>query len=187
MKKFIVKDFGRNNSPSKVLLKFLHHYEIENERKRSEFKRYDFIRVKQQFEKPESVLKTPQKRSRSKRSAENLEKIQELLNGEESLSIGKAALKISVSPTTFWKMLRCNCKAKFYRQSAVPTWKNADNSAPGFLSSLTTSLKGSSGQMKNFTFYTKGPSAKMMVNGGKGTRMKSSKQMIATIRRSWCL
>lgn len=119
MKKFIVKAFGRNNSPTKVRLEFLHHYEIENGRKRSEFKLYDFIRVNQQFEKAGSVLKTPQKRSRTKRSAENLEKLQELLNGEESFSVRKAALKISVSPTTFWKMLRYDSKAKFYRQSAV--------------------------------------------------------------------
>ena len=116
MKKFIAKAFGRNNSPSKVWLEFLHHYEIKNGRKRSEFKLHDFIRVKQQFEKSE---KTTQKCSRSKRSAENVEKLQELLDGEESISVRNVALKISVNPATFWKMLRYDCKAKFYRQFAV--------------------------------------------------------------------
>ena len=57
MKKFIVKAFGKNNSPTKVRLEFLHHYEIKNGRKRSEFKLYDFIRVNKQFEKSGSVLK----------------------------------------------------------------------------------------------------------------------------------
>ena len=106
MKKFIVKAFGRNNSPIKDRLEFFHHYEIENRSKRSEFKLYDFIRVNQQFEKSESQLKTLQKRTRTKRSAEHLEKLQELLNVVESFSVRKAALKISVCPTTFRKTLR---------------------------------------------------------------------------------
>ena len=119
MKKFTVKAVKRNNSPTIVRIEFLHHYEIENGRKYSEFKLYDFIRVNQQFEKSGSLLKTLQKRSRAKRSAENLEKLQEGLTGEESFSVRKAVLKISITPTTVWKMLRCDCKAKFCRQSAV--------------------------------------------------------------------
>ena len=44
-------------------------------------------------------------------------------------------------------------------------------------------VKGSSGLMKNLSLYTKDPTPKMMVDELKGTCMKSSKQMIATIKK----
>ena len=43
----------------------------------------------QALKKSEFVLETPQKRFRKKRSAEYLEKLQELLNSEESFSVRK--------------------------------------------------------------------------------------------------
>ena len=64
-------------------------------------------------------MKTPNKRSKTKRNGENVDKINKMLDEKKPLSISKLAPKLSLSPTTVWKILRYDLKAKFYRPSTV--------------------------------------------------------------------
>lgn len=50
-KKFIVKAFGRNPSPTEVKQEFLREYKIEKGRPTAKHKLYQFSRVNDEFEK----------------------------------------------------------------------------------------------------------------------------------------
>ena len=69
------KKFKKLNSCTEFWLKFIQHYGVENGRERYRVKLNDFIRVNKQFEKSGFVMKTPRKRSQTKRSVQNQEKI----------------------------------------------------------------------------------------------------------------
>ena len=60
-KRFIVKSFGRNPSPTKVRQDFLRHYNVQKGRKRDEYKPYHFARVNKEFEKNSSVTEKSKK------------------------------------------------------------------------------------------------------------------------------
>ena len=117
--KFIVRRFGRNSSPAQVRLEFLKAYQIQSGRIRSQYRGRDFSRINEHFEKDGSIVKTPIKRSKTKRTGENVDKINKMLDEKKPLSIRKLAPKLSLSPTTVWKILRYDSKPKFYRQSTV--------------------------------------------------------------------
>ena len=77
-KKFIVQSFARNTSATHVRREFLLANEIQG-RKRDQYHLKDFSRVNDHFEKNGSILKTPVKRTKTKRTNENLQKIQDTL------------------------------------------------------------------------------------------------------------
>ena len=55
-KKFIVKAFGRNSSPSKVKQEFFREYKIERGRPTVKYWLYQFSRVNKELEKRGSVV-----------------------------------------------------------------------------------------------------------------------------------
>ena len=77
-KKFIVKSFARNTSATQDRREFLLANEIQG-RKRDQYHLKDFSRVNDHFEKNGSILKTPFKRTKTKRANENFQKIQDML------------------------------------------------------------------------------------------------------------
>ena len=119
MKKYIVRAFAKDPSPTKVRRDFLHHFQVPKGRKRQEYKLNHFIRVNRQFEKTGSVGSTTKTRSKTQRTAENLQKIEELMESGNSFSVRNGSAQLSVSPSTFWRILRYDSKAKFYRQWSV--------------------------------------------------------------------
>ena len=78
-----------------------------------------FSRVNDNFEKNGTNLKTPVKRTKTKRTNENLQKIQDKLEKKVQFSVRNAAPKLSLSTSTVWRLLRYDSKAKFYRPSTV--------------------------------------------------------------------
>ena len=117
-KKFIVKSFARNTFATQVSRKFLFANEIQG-RKRDQNHLKDFSRVNDYFEKNGSVLETPVKRAKTKRTNENLQKIQDMLEEKVQFSVRNVASKLSLSTSTVWRLLRYDSKAKFYRPSTV--------------------------------------------------------------------
>ena len=118
-KKFIVRSFARNSCPAHVRREFFREFKIQSGRKRSHNSGKDFVRVNDHFEKNGSINKTPGKRPKTKRTSENVGKIDKMLEENTSLSIRKLAPQLSLSNSTVWKILRCNLAAKFYRPSTV--------------------------------------------------------------------
>ena len=119
-KRFIVKSFGRNPSPTKVRQDFLHHYNVQKGRKRDEYRPYHFARVNKELEKTGSVTKKPKKRCCSKRTPENIDRVKTLLNDDLSVvSTRQAAPRMDLSSMTLWRILKWDLKAKFYRVSCV--------------------------------------------------------------------
>ena len=115
-KKLIVKSFARNTSATQVRREFLLANEIQG-RKRDQYHLKDFSRVNDHFEKNGSILKTPVKCTKTKRTNENLQKIQDMLEKKERFSVRNVAPKLSLSISTVWRLLRYDSKAKFYRPS----------------------------------------------------------------------
>ena len=75
-KKWIVRAYGRNISPTKVWSEFFHHYQIPKGRIRAQYKLTQFLRNNQRFGKASSVSVTaPRQRSKTKRTAEIVEKM----------------------------------------------------------------------------------------------------------------
>ena len=124
-KKFIVKSFARNTFATQVRREFLLANEIQG-RKRDQYHLKDFSRVNDQFEKNGSILKTPVKHTKSKRTNENLQKIQDVLKKKVQFSVRNVAPKLSLSTSTVWRLLRYDSKAKFYRPSTVQPLTEAD-------------------------------------------------------------
>ena len=118
-RKFIVKSFARNNSATLVRRDYLLQYKISDGRKRSKYAINDFIRVNNHFDRTGTVHSGPWQRPKPKRSQENVEKINEMLQQTEQLSVRKIAPQLQLSPTTVWRILRYDSKAKFYRPSTV--------------------------------------------------------------------
>lgn len=116
-KKFIVKAFGRNPSPTKVRRDFLLHFKIKG-RAKLKYTRRDFININEKFEKHGTV--TPQHlRAKTKRTNASMEQVENVLTEDPSFSLRKAAPIVGVSQTTLWKILRWDMKAKFYRVTQV--------------------------------------------------------------------
>ena len=125
-KRFIVKSFGRNPSPTKVRQDFLRHYNVQKGRKRDEYKPYHFARVNKEFEKNSSVTEKSKKRSCSKRTQENIDRVKTLIKDDLSVvSTREAAPKMDLSSTTLWRILKWDLKAKFYRVACVQVLSEA--------------------------------------------------------------
>jgi hypothetical protein len=118
-KTFIVRAFSKNPSPTKVRRDFLRHYNVQKGRKQAHYKLKQFIRVNEEFEKSGSVVKKPKNRPCTKRTAENLNELMNMMAEGDQLSLRQAAPNLSVSATTAWRMLRYDAKAKFYRITSV--------------------------------------------------------------------
>jgi hypothetical protein len=101
---FVVQEFGRNPSPTKFRREFLLHFKIKG-RAKLKYTRRHFINVNEKFEKHGSV--TPQHlRPKTKRTAANMEQVENAFAEDPSLSLRKAAPNIGVSVCTLLKMLR---------------------------------------------------------------------------------
>ena len=116
--KFIVKSFARNTSATQVRRLFLLANEIQG-RKRDQYHLKDVSRVNDRYEKNGSILKTPVKRTKTKRTNENLQKIQDMLEKKVQFSVRNVAPKLSLSTSTVWRLLRYDSNATFYRPSTV--------------------------------------------------------------------
>ena len=90
-RKFIVKSFARNNSATLVRRDYLLQYKISDGKKRSKYAINDFIRVNNHFDRTGTVHSGPWQRPKPKRSQENVEKINEMLQQTEQLSVRKIA------------------------------------------------------------------------------------------------
>ena len=107
-KRFIVKSFGQNPSPTKVRQDFLRHYNVQKGRKRDEYKPYHFARVNKEFEKTGSITKKPKKRSCSKRLPENIQRVKTLMNDDLSVvSTREAGPRLDLNSITLWRILKC--------------------------------------------------------------------------------
>ena len=116
---FIIKSFARNTSPAKVRREFLMAHKIQG-RLKSRYTLKDFCNVNEHFESTGStVITLNKKRLKMKRTAENLEKINELLAEKTTLSVRKIAPKLTISATSVWRILRYDSKARFYHSSSV--------------------------------------------------------------------
>lgn len=116
---FIVRAFGKNSSPTKVRRDFLRHYNVQKGRKQTHYKLEQFIRVKEEFEKSGSVVKKAKNRPCTKRTAENLNELKNMMDEGSLVSLRQAAPNLSVSVATAWRMLKYDAKAKFYRTTSV--------------------------------------------------------------------
>ena len=58
-KNFIIRSFARNRCPAYVRREFFKVFKIHGGRKKSHYPGKDFVRVKEHFEKTESLKKTP--------------------------------------------------------------------------------------------------------------------------------
>ena len=75
-KKFIVKAFGWNPSPTKVKQKFLREYKIEKSRPTAKYKLYQFSRVNKEFEKHGSVVRKQMVAKNAKRNEAKKEEVE---------------------------------------------------------------------------------------------------------------
>ena len=116
---FIIKSFARNISPNKVRREFLEAYKIQGGRMRSKYRPIDFARVNKHFETKGSTARTKKECNKTKRTAEKLEEINDLLSEETMLSVRKIAPTVSVSASTVWRILRYDLKARFYHPATV--------------------------------------------------------------------
>ena len=99
-KKYIVGNYGRNYGlRTKVRLYFLQQFGIKSNTKMSHYKVKDFMRVNQDFDRTGSLVKTQVKRSNTKRNRENLEKIEQVLDNQETFLVRCLAPKHSIRPT----------------------------------------------------------------------------------------
>ena len=88
-------------------------------RKRYLYHLKDFSRVNYHFEMNGSILKTPAKRTKTKRTNENFWNIQDMLKNKVQFSVRNVASKLSLSTSTVWRLLRYDSKVNFYRPSRV--------------------------------------------------------------------
>ena len=111
--KFIIQAFSKNPSPTKVRREFLRHYNVQKGRKQAN---YQLMNVISQWEiwKVRIWCKKAQKSPLyTKRTAENLNDLKNMME-EGSLISLQAALNLSFSATTAWRMLRIDAKTKFF-------------------------------------------------------------------------
>ena len=118
-KKFIIRSFARNISAEHVRREFFKAFKILGGRKKSHYKRIDFARINEHFEKNGSIKRSPYKRANMKRTNENVGKINEMLEENTSLSLRQWSPQVSLSATTVWRILRFDLSTKFYRPSTV--------------------------------------------------------------------
>ena len=122
-KKFIVRAFGRNTSPTKVRQEFLKHFNVKKGRPTSRYKLYQFTRLNQHFETYGSIAhKSPKKVK--KRTNEKIQEVEHFLAENQCDSLRKAGPQISTSVTTVWRILRYDLHFKFYRITSVQPLKD---------------------------------------------------------------
>ena len=87
-RKFTVS-FTKNNSATLVRQDYLLQYKLSDGKKRSKYAINDFIRANDHFDRTGTVHSGPRQRPQPKRSQENVEKINEMLQKTEQLSMRK--------------------------------------------------------------------------------------------------
>lgn len=118
-KKFIVKAFGRNTSPTKVRQEFLREYTIGKGRSTAKYKLYHFCRVNKEFEKHGSIVHKQVARTKTKRTEAKKEEVERLLAERPFLSLRQAAPNAAISMSTLHRILKCDLKHKFYHTISV--------------------------------------------------------------------
>ena len=79
-KKWIVRAYDKNISPTKVRGEFFQHYQILKGMIRAKYKLTQFLRVNQRFEKTSSVsAKAPRQRNKTRRRSDIVEEVSNLL------------------------------------------------------------------------------------------------------------
>ena len=92
---FIVQEFACNPSPTKVRREYLLHFKIKGRAKLKHTRR-DIINVNEKLKKHESIA--PQHlRTKTKRIAASMEKVENIIAEDPSLSLRKAAPNVGVS------------------------------------------------------------------------------------------
>ena len=76
------------------------------------------IRVNEEFENSGSGVKKPKNHPCTKRTAENLNDLKNMMEEGFLISVRQAALKMSFRATTTRKMLRIDAKTKFFLKEA---------------------------------------------------------------------
>ena len=118
-KKFIIRAFGRNTSPTKVRQEFLREYKIEKGRSTAKYKLYHFIRVNKAFENHGSIVHKQVVRKKTKRTEAKKEEVDRLFAERDSLSLRQAAPIAAISMSTLHKILKCDLRHKFYHITSV--------------------------------------------------------------------
>ena len=119
-RKFMEKSFARNNSATLVRRDYLLQYKISDGKTRSKYAINDFIRVNNHFDRTGTVHSGPWQRPKPKRSQENVEKINEMLQQTEQLSVRKIAPQLQLSPTTVWRILRYDSQGEVLQTFYCP-------------------------------------------------------------------
>ena len=132
------------------------------------------------------------KHPRTKRTRENAEKLKVMLNDKQQFSVRNIAPLLTLSPTTLWRILRYDTKAKFYRPSTVqPLTEDhkvkEESSATGFCSNLMTSCNKWFGPMKRSSSSTRDRTVRMMVHGAVKTLIRCLKSATEMVKRWWSL
>ena len=86
-KKFIVRAFGRNTSPTKVRQEFLKHFNIKKGRPTARYKLYQFTRLNQHFETYGSIADKSPKKVKTKRTNEKIEEVENFLAENRCVSL----------------------------------------------------------------------------------------------------
>lgn len=118
-KKFIVKAFGRNPSPTKVKKEFLREFQIAKGRASTDYKLYQFSRVNKEFEKRGSVHSKQRIRPKTKRTEEKKEEVESFFAEQPSFSLRQAAPNLSISVSTLRNILKFDLNKKFYHITSV--------------------------------------------------------------------
>ena len=118
-KKFIVKAFGRNPTPTKVKQEFLREYKNETGCPAIKYKLYQFSRVNKEFEKWGSVVCKQMVAKKTRRAESKKEEVERLFAEDPFLSLRQAAPNVSVCMSTLHKILKYDMKHKFHRITSV--------------------------------------------------------------------
>ena len=86
-KKFIVRAFGRNTSPTKVRQEFLKHFNIKKSRHTARYKLYQFTKLNQHFETYGSIADKSPKKVKTKRTKEKIEEVENFLAENRYLTL----------------------------------------------------------------------------------------------------
>ena len=129
---------------------------------------------------------------KTKRTNENLQKIQDMLEKKVQFSVRNVGPKLSLSTSTVWRLLRYDYWLKSKVLSAVHSatfdWSShgskEGSSVHGFLNNQLISSRMLFGRMKKSLFSTQDQIERTTVSSARNTLMTSFRPMIVTARRS---
>jgi len=117
-KKWIVQQFGRTPSPTKVRRAFLREFKINGSAK-NKYQLNKFTRVRDLFEESGTIHKQKRAAIKPKRTEEVVEEVRRFMAENSSSSLRKACQNISPTKTTMWRILRHDLHLRFYHHTTV--------------------------------------------------------------------